>query len=142
MDLNDFGTHSEATARPAHHDNNNYGSSGIYGSSETPTLPIQWKLAMPGVFEACGTTFRKLPAGAYGCSINQYGEPQFVTKDLLDIASHEKSARPLVLLGFIAHNTGDDSAAAKYLDDASPRGGYDSLIALMRSTWTLKSAGK
>ena len=82
MDLNDFGTHCDANARPPHHDSNPYAGSGIYGSSETPMLPIQWKLAMPGVFESCGTTFRKLPAGAYGCSINQYGEPQLVAKDL------------------------------------------------------------
>ncbi len=68
---------------------------------------------------------------------------KFVTKDLNDIASHEKSARPLVLLGFIAHNTGDDVAASKYLDQAATRGGgYDSLIALMRSTWSLKTDGK
>ena len=83
MDLNDFGTHCDANARPApHHDSNPFAGSGIYGSSETPMLRIQWKLAMPGVFESCGTTFRKLPAGAYGCSINQYGEPQLVAKDL------------------------------------------------------------
>src|SRR5438552_4479083 len=37
---------------------------------------------MPGVFEACGSTHRQLPAGAYTCSINQYGEPQLVAKDL------------------------------------------------------------
>lgn len=67
---------------------------------------------------------------------------KFVTKDLADIASHEKGARPLVLLGFISHNLGDDAAAAKYLDQAAGRGGYDSLIALMRSAWGLKAAGK
>ncbi len=82
MDLNDFGTQCDANARPAHTDNNHFAGSSIYGSHETPMLPIQWKVALPGVFEACGTTFRKLPAGAYGCSINQYGEPQLAAKDL------------------------------------------------------------
>src|SRR5436190_389493 len=82
MDLNDFGTQCDANARPAPQEHNPYGGSGVYGSSETPMLPIQWKVAQPGVFEACGTTFRKLPAGAYGCSINQYGEPQLIAKDL------------------------------------------------------------
>lgn len=82
MDLNDFGTQCDANARTAHHDTHAFANSGIYGSNENPMLPIQWKLAMPGVFESCGTTFRKLPAGAYGCSINQYGEPQLVAKDL------------------------------------------------------------
>jgi hypothetical protein len=67
---------------------------------------------------------------------------KFVQKDLLDIANHEKSGRPLVLLGFIAHNTGDDESAAKYLNQAGPRGGYDSIIALMRSTWGLASPAK
>jgi hypothetical protein len=65
---------------------------------------------------------------------------KFVVKDLQDIAAHEKSGRPLVLLGFMAHNTGDDAGAAHYLDQAMPRGGYDSIITLMRSTWGLKSA--
>jgi SpoVK/Ycf46/Vps4 family AAA+-type ATPase len=50
--------------------------------TESPVVPIQWKVAMPGLYEACGTTYRKLPAGAYGCSLNQYGEPQLLAKDL------------------------------------------------------------
>src|SRR5204863_6712110 len=29
-----------------------------------------------------GTTHRQLPAGAYGCGLNQYGEPQLIAKDL------------------------------------------------------------
>jgi hypothetical protein len=67
---------------------------------------------------------------------------KFVMKDLLDIANHEKSGRPLVLLGFMAHNTGDDEAAARYLNQAAPRGGYESMITLMRSTWGLKAEAK
>ena len=54
MDLNDFGTQCDAAARAAHHDNS-YSGSGMYGSSEAPMLPIQWKLSTPGVFEAMQT---------------------------------------------------------------------------------------
>jgi hypothetical protein len=67
---------------------------------------------------------------------------KFVNSDLADLAAHQKSARPLVLLAFIAHNNGDDATAATDLDQAAPRGQYDSLIALMRSTWGLKVNGK
>jgi len=67
---------------------------------------------------------------------------KFLNTDLTDLAAHQKSARPLVLLAFIAHNTGDDATAARDLDQAAPRGQYDSLIALMRSTWGLKVDGK
>lgn len=66
---------------------------------------------------------------------------KFVKTDLADIAKNEKGARPLVLLAFIAHNTGDDSTAAKYLDDAAARGGgYGSLITLMQAAWGIKGA--
>ena len=66
----------------------------------------------------------------------------FVQKDLQDLADHEKGARPLVLLAYIAHNTGDDAAAARNLNDASTRGGYTKLVDLMQSAWGLKAAGK
>jgi hypothetical protein len=67
---------------------------------------------------------------------------KFLVSDLTDLAAHQKSARPMVLLAFIAHNTGDDNAAAKDLDQAAARGQYDSLVALMRSTWGVKVNGK
>ena len=35
-----------------------------------------------GVFELCGVTARQLPAAAYGCSLNQYGDVQLITRDL------------------------------------------------------------
>jgi AAA+ superfamily predicted ATPase len=81
MDLNDFGTQCDHAQRHGHHDDA-YHSLAAYHTSDSPMLPIQWKLARPGVFESCGTTYRHLPAGAYGCSLNQYGEPQLVAKDL------------------------------------------------------------
>jgi AAA+ superfamily predicted ATPase len=82
MDLNDFGTAADSGARHPHHDGNQYAPQGGYGGGDSPTLPIQWKVALPGVFEACGVTHRLLPAGAYVCSMNQYGEPQLLAKDL------------------------------------------------------------
>jgi ATPase family associated with various cellular activities (AAA) len=84
MDLNDFGTQNEnADQRAAHHgDNGASQPPATYNAGDAPTLPIQWKVAMPGLFEACGMTYRKLPAGAYVCSVNQYGEPQLLAKDL------------------------------------------------------------
>lgn len=82
MDLNDFGTECDAQSRSPHHNGGLYQPPGPYTPHDSPLLPIQWKVAMPGVFEACGTTHPVLPAGAYGCSLNQYGEPQLVKKDL------------------------------------------------------------
>jgi AAA+ superfamily predicted ATPase len=82
MDLNDFGTQSDASSRPPHADGSAYHHGNVYGVAESPVLPIQWKVSMPGVYEACGTTHRRLPAGAYACGLNQYGEPQLVAKDL------------------------------------------------------------
>jgi AAA+ superfamily predicted ATPase len=82
MDLNDFGTECDNSSRHAHHAGAPYHHPGNYGMTESPVAPIQWKVAMPGVYESCGTTHRKLPASAYGCSLNQYGEPQLLAKDL------------------------------------------------------------
>ncbi|HYT91376.1 MAG TPA: ATP-binding protein [Gemmataceae bacterium] len=82
MDLNDFGTECDSSSRHAHPAGAPYHHPNAYGTVESPTVPIQWKIAMPGIYEACGTTHRKLPAGAYGCSLNQYGEPQLLVKDL------------------------------------------------------------
>jgi AAA+ superfamily predicted ATPase len=82
MDLNDFGTECDPSPRNPHHAGAPYHHPGNYGMAESPVAPIQWKVAMPGVYESCGTTHRKLPASAYGCSLNQYGEPQLLAKDL------------------------------------------------------------
>jgi len=62
---------------------------------------------------------------------------KFVVNDLTDIYQSEKdSVRPAVLLGFISHNEGDDTAAAKYLDAADQRaGGRDPIITVMREDW-------
>lgn len=82
MDLNDFGTECDSTPRYPHPNSGTYHPGGGYQAHDNPVLPIQWKVAMPGIYEACGTTHRVLPAGAYGCTLNQYGEPQMVAKDL------------------------------------------------------------
>jgi hypothetical protein len=62
---------------------------------------------------------------------------KFVQNDLADVSANEKAARPEVLLAFIAHNSGDDTAAASHLEAASIRGGDSALIAAMRSVWNL-----
>jgi AAA+ superfamily predicted ATPase len=82
MDLNDFGTQCDSAPRPAQPENALYHAERNFTPPDSPTAPIQWKVSLPGVFEACGTTDRQLPAGAYTCSINQYGEPQLLAKDL------------------------------------------------------------
>jgi hypothetical protein len=83
MDLNDFGTHSSAnhTARQ-NQENNTYTTRDIYGPDEPVSRPIQWKVVQAGIFEVCGTTSRQLPPGAYGCTLNQYGEVQIHNRDL------------------------------------------------------------
>ena len=43
---------------------------------------MQWKVVQAGVFEVCGVTAERLPAGAYGCTLNQYGEVQLLARDL------------------------------------------------------------
>jgi AAA+ superfamily predicted ATPase len=82
MDLNDFGTQCDSNPRHAPPDGTIYHHDRNFTPPESPTAPIQWKVSMAGVFEACGTTYRQLPAGAYTCSLNQYGEPQLLAKDL------------------------------------------------------------
>jgi AAA+ superfamily predicted ATPase len=82
MDLNDFGTQCDGAPRHAAPDNNYYHQERNFTPPESSTAPIQWKVALSGVYEACGTTHRQLPAGAYTCSLNQYGEPQLLAKDL------------------------------------------------------------
>jgi hypothetical protein len=112
-------------------------------------------------FVTLGRSFAELGASYYGKSeldlrrsvttepavlIGQYdlkgflGEDrlQFVQKDLTDIYNHEKSQRPALLLAYIAHNTGDDTAAGTYLNAAQQRaGGPDPLINAMRDAWGL-----
>ena len=82
MDLNDFGTQCDGSPRQPPAENAFYHHERNFLPQESPTAPIQWKVSMPGVFEACGATHRQLPAGAYTCSLNQYGEPQLLAKDL------------------------------------------------------------
>jgi len=62
---------------------------------------------------------------------------KFVVNDLTDIYQSEKdSVRPALLLGFISHNQGDDTAAAKYLNAADQRaGGRDPIVTVMREDW-------
>jgi hypothetical protein len=82
MDLNDFGTQCDSSPRPAPADGVFFNHDRGFTAPESPSAPIQWKVSTPGVFEACGITHRQLPAGAYTCNLNQYGEPQLLAKDL------------------------------------------------------------
>ncbi len=84
MDLNDFGTNCSNSGRP-HMDGQRFQPPGYFSPESTVDAgnrPIQWKVVQSGVFESCGTTARLLPAGAYSCNLNQYGEMQFMTRDL------------------------------------------------------------
>lgn len=81
MDLNDFGTECDNSSRYAN-PNGGFYHQGRYADQENPSLPVQWKVASQGVYEACGMTHGILPPGAYSCVLNQYGEPQLVSKDL------------------------------------------------------------
>ncbi len=82
MDLNDFGTQaSNNTARQGNEHRNFYPPPG-YLAGEVGNRPVQWKVVQAGVFEVCGNTAGQLPAGAYGCTLNQYGDVQLITRDL------------------------------------------------------------
>ena len=80
MDLNDFGT------QPPDNRNNgeqrNYYRPPGYYAGDAGNSPVQWKVVQSGVFEICGVTAERLPAGAYGCSLNQYGDVQLMMRDL------------------------------------------------------------
>lgn len=83
MDLNDFGTQP-----PDNRSNGEqrayYRQPGYYAGEpgEAGDSPVQWKIVQNGVFEICGVTAQKLPAGAYGCNLNQYGDVQLLKRDL------------------------------------------------------------
>ena len=63
MDLNDFGTQCDSAPRQAASDNAFYHAERNFTPPDSPTAPIQWKAALPGVFEACvGLTLRELGA--------------------------------------------------------------------------------
>jgi SpoVK/Ycf46/Vps4 family AAA+-type ATPase len=82
MDLNDFGTQATPNARPNNNHPNYYQPPGYFPGAEVGNRPVQWKMVQAGVFEVCGVTAQQLPAGAYGCTLNQYGEVQLVARDL------------------------------------------------------------
>jgi SpoVK/Ycf46/Vps4 family AAA+-type ATPase len=82
MDLNDFGTQAASAARSANPNQNYYHPPGYYAGADVGNRPVQWKLVQAGVFEVCGVTAERLPAGAYGCTLNQYGEVQLIARDL------------------------------------------------------------
>jgi len=83
MDLNDFGTQSTTSNNGRQNqDNVPYSHRDIYSPNEPVNRPTQWKVVQSGIYEVCGTTSRQLPPGAYGCTLNQYGEVQINNRDL------------------------------------------------------------
>jgi SpoVK/Ycf46/Vps4 family AAA+-type ATPase len=82
MDLNDFGTQCSTNNARQNQDAAPYAHRDVYAPSEPVNRPIQWKVVQAGIYEVCGTTARQLPPGAYGCSLNQYGEVQIHHRDL------------------------------------------------------------
>ena len=83
MDLNDFGTQCSTNnnARP-NQDGTAYNHRDVYAINEMVNRPVQWKVVQAGIYEVCGTTSAQLPPGAYGCTLNQYGEVQIHHRDL------------------------------------------------------------
>ena len=79
MDLNDFGTQTPETRNHDHR--NGYIPPG-YSPPDTAVRPVQWKVVQAGVYEICGITAQQLPAGAYGCNLNQFGDVQLLARDL------------------------------------------------------------
>jgi SpoVK/Ycf46/Vps4 family AAA+-type ATPase len=82
MDLNDFGTQCPSNNTRPNPDAAPYAHRDVYSPSEPINRPIQWKVVQAGIYEVCGTTARQLPPGAYGCTLNQYGEVQIHNRDL------------------------------------------------------------
>ncbi len=82
MDLNDFGTQSSTNNARQNQEGTPYTHRDIYSPNEPVNRPIQWKVVQSGIYEVCGTTARQLPPGAYGCTLNQYGEVQIHNRDL------------------------------------------------------------
>jgi hypothetical protein len=80
MDINDFGT-QPADSR-ANNDQRNFYRPPGYFAADVGNRPVQWKIVQSGIFEVCGVTAAQLPSGAYGCSLNQYGDVQLTTRDL------------------------------------------------------------
>jgi hypothetical protein len=69
----------------------------------------------------------------------------FIVKELQQISRTEASSpRPMILLAYIAYGSGQESAAADYLKQATERAGNrpDPLIEAMRKTWTLPGDAK
>ena len=82
MDLNDFGTQCSTNNARQNQDGTAYAHRDIYSPNEPVNRPIQWKVVQAGIYEVCGATARQLPPGAYGCTLNQYGEVQINRRDL------------------------------------------------------------
>src|SRR5690606_27455594 len=67
-----------------------------------------------------------------------------IVEDLKIIAKTEEgSAQPMVLLAYIAYNTGNETTAAGFLKEASKRArDRDNLVKLMQQYWSLPQEGQ
>ena len=71
MDLTEFGTEPAPDARNNGDQRNFYRAPGYY-AAEAGNRPVQWKVVQSGVFEICGVTSQRLPAGAYGLDLSDF----------------------------------------------------------------------
>jgi SpoVK/Ycf46/Vps4 family AAA+-type ATPase len=82
MDLNDFGTQAASNGARQGNEHRTFYPPPGYLANDVGNRPMQWKVVQAGVFEVCGVTSPQLPAAAYGCTLNQYGDVQLITRDL------------------------------------------------------------
>lgn len=61
-----------------------------------------------------------------------------VVSDLKQVAAREKANPvPLLLLAYLAYNSGDEASVSGYLDQAQQRSRSDALVKLLKSHWAL-----
>jgi hypothetical protein len=84
-------------------------------NNECASPALQWMVLGGGAYQACGRTIPRLPAGAYTCATDHYGNPVFHNKtlqvdDLIDFAD----SLPSRILHEIGHFWGLGDRFRKY----------------------------
>ena len=100
-----------------------------------------------GYYERAEMDMRRAVAAEPSLVLGQYnlktmfGEKrlQFIINDLKQLAANDKKpARPVLLLAYIAYNTGNEDKAGEWLSAAEQRGAKnDPLVSTFRKNWTL-----
>ncbi|MEX0819845.1 MAG: AAA family ATPase, partial [Pirellulaceae bacterium] len=76
---------------------------------------LQWTIAGPGVYQTCGRTIPRLPAGAYTCSVDMAGNAVFQVRNLqLDELIDFPDSLPAKILEEIERFWGMGDRFAKY----------------------------